>query len=195
MSDTQTVRPISRRTALGGVAGVAALGLAASPVRAQTASLADHPLTGTWLAMGNPPLPDVPQFAAPSLFAADGTVLLVFPLLQKGPQGLIVNSPVVGVWEPDGDRRGHFTAVQVLTDDAGTFVGTLTIDGHPEVSEDGKTFIDDGSRVMLTMRDAAGAITNQVMPTGQPAGPPVTATRMAVGAPGFPESGMATPTA
>jgi hypothetical protein len=39
------------------------------------------------------------------------------------------------------------------------------------------------------MRDAAGAVVNQIAPTGQPAGRPVTAVRMGVGAPGFPESG------
>jgi hypothetical protein len=49
----------------------------------------------------------------------------------------------------------------------------------------------------VTMRDAAGAIVNQIAPTGQPAGRPVTAVRMGVGAPGFPEpaGAAATPSA
>jgi len=147
--------------------------------------------------MANPPLPDAPQVAAPSLFGTDGTVLLMLPLTQVDRQGVVFNSAAVGTWEPDSDRRGHFTAVQVLSDSAGTFLGTTTIDGYPEVSEDGQTFVDDGSKVIVTIRDATGAIVNQIMPTGQPAGRPVTGMRMGVGVPGFPEetSTPGTPTA
>jgi hypothetical protein len=149
-------------------------------------------LTGTWLAMANPPLPDDPQFAAPSLFAADGSVLLVFPLTQAGPQGVQFNSPAVGTWEADSDRRGHFTAVQTLSDAAGTYLGSVTIDGYPEVSEDGHTFVDDGSRAVATIRDPAGTIVDQFPAVGAR---PVTAIRMGVGAPGFPTATPATPTA
>jgi hypothetical protein len=192
---------VSRRAALASAgAGGALLAFAgrAARVGAQGApDLADHPLTGTWLAMANPPVPEDPQFAAPSLFAADGTVLLLFPATQRGPRGPVFQSAYVGVWEPDGERRGHFTAVQSLSDGEGTFLGTVTVDGFPEVSEDGQTFVDDGSQVTVTMRDAAGAIVNQIAPTGQPAGRPVTAMRMGVGAPGFPEpaGAAATPSA
>jgi hypothetical protein len=176
-------------------AGLAALGLVEGHrVSAQSTDLASHPLTGTWLAMANPPLPDDPQFPAPSLFAADGTVLLLFPITASGPQGPVFQTAYVGVWEPDSERRGHFTATQTLSAADGTVLGTVTVDGYPEVAEDGQTFIDDGSRVMVTMRDAAGAIIDQVMPSRKPEGRPVTGTRMAVGAPGFPESGDATPT-
>jgi hypothetical protein len=184
---------LSRRTALAGL-GAGGIGVAlAAPARiaaAQDASsdaLANHPLTGTWLAMANPPLPEDPPFAAPSLFAADGTVLLLFPATQRGPGGPVFQSSLVGVWEPDGERRGHFTATQSLSDAEGAFLGTVTVDGYPEVSEDGRTFTDDGSQVMVTMRDASGAIVNQIAPTGAPASRPVTAVRMGVGAPGFPE--------
>ena len=148
-------------------------------------SLADHPLTGTWLAMANPPLPEDPQVAAPSYFGADGSVLLMFPLTQAGPQGVQFNSAGVGTWEADGERRGHFTVVQSFSDAEGTYMGTLTIDGYPVVSEDGQTFVDDGSLVMVTIRDAAGAIVDQ-FPGGTDR--PITAIRMAPGAPGFPES-------
>jgi len=147
-------------------------------------TLANHPLTGTWLAMANPPLPDDPQIAAPSLFGADGTVLLMFPLTQKGPQGVQFNSAMVGTWEADSERRGHFTAVQILSDADGAFLGSVTVDGFPEVSEDGQTFIDDGSRVMVTIRDAMGAVVQQMPGTGAR---PVTAIRMGPGAPGFPD--------
>ena len=182
---------VSRRVALASAgAGGALLALAGHAARASAqpaADLAGHPLTGTWLAMANPPIPEDPQFAAPSLFAADGTVLLLFPATQRGPGGPVFQSSYVGVWEPDGERRGHFTATQSLSDAEGAFLGTVTVDGYPEVGEDGQTFIDDGSRVVVTMRDASGAVVNQIAPTGQPAGRPVTAVRMAVGAPGFPE--------
>lgn len=190
---------LSRRTALGSAGAMAAvLGLGSSFDRASAqdapADLAGHPLAGTWMAMANTPRPDDPQFPAPSLFAADGTVLLGFPVTQVGPQGVAFNAPVMGVWEADGDRRGHFTAVQLLSDANGALLGTVTIDGYPEVSEDGQTFVDDGSKTMVTMRDAAGSIVDQILPTGAPAGRPVTAVRMGVGAPGFPEEETTTGT-
>ena len=151
-------------------------------------------MTGTWLAMANPPLPEDPQVAVPSFFGADGSVLLMFPLTQAGPQGVQFDSAYVGTWEADGDRRGHFTAVQVLSDANGTFLGTVTVDGYPEASEDGQTFVDDGSRVLITVRDPAGAVVAQFPDTS---GRPVTGTRMGVGSPGFPEGTpvAATPTA
>ena len=169
-------------TALGtGVAG---------PIAAQGESdtLADHPLAGTWMAMANPPLPDDPQFAAPSHFGADGSVLLIFPPTQVGPQGLQHVSDYVGTWEADGERRGHFTAVQALSAPDGAFVGTITVDGYPVVSEDGQTFIDDGSLVMVTIRDARGAIVDRFPGAGAR---PVTAIRMGPGSPGFPEASPA----
>ena len=183
---------LSRRAALGGVGALAAaLGLGgrhgrAAAQDAATADLAGHPLTGTWLAMANPPRPTDPQAAAPSVFGADGTVLLMFPLTQAGPQGVQFNSAAVGTWEADGERRGHFMAVQVLSDANGTFLGTTTIDGYPEASADGRTFVDDGSRVTVTIRDPAGAVVQQVLPTGAPRGRPVTGIRMGPGTPGFP---------
>ena len=181
---------ISRRSALAGL-GAGGLGVALAATARQTSAqgvkpdaLARHPLTGTWLAMANPPLPDDPQVAAPSLFGADGSVLLMFPLTQAGPQGVQFNSPYVGTWEADGDRRGHFTAVQVLSDANGTFLGTVTVDGYPVVSEDWQTFIDDGSKVMVTIRDPAGAVVQQFPGFGRRS---ITAIRMGPGSPGFPQ--------
>ncbi len=188
---------VSRRTALAGI-GAGGLGLAfaashrAIAQDAMPESLAEHPLAGTWLAMANPPLPEDPQIAVPSLFATDGTVLLMFPLTQAGPQGAQVNTAAVGTWEADSERRGHFTAVQVLSDLDGTFLGTATINGYPEVSEDGQTFLDDGAMVVVTIRDPAGAVLQEASGLG---GRPVTAMRMGPGMPGFPstETGAATP--
>ena len=112
----------------------------------------------------------------------------MFPLTQAAPQGVQFNSAYVGTWEADGERRGHFTAVQTMSDAKGTFLGSVTVDGYPVVSEDGQTFVDDGSKVMVTIRDAAGTIVQQ-FPGGSDG--PITAIRMAPGAPGFPESSPA----
>jgi hypothetical protein len=196
MTSSPTVAAVSRRTVLTGL-GAGGLGLAFTTVGHVTAqdatsdSLAEHPMTGTWLAMANPPLPDAPQVAAPSYFGADGSVLLMFPLTQAGPQGVQFNSPYVGTWEADSDRRAHFTAVQVLSDAGGTFLGTITVDGYPEASTDGQTFVDDGSRVLITIRDTAGTVVDQFPDT---TGRPVTGTRMGPGNPGFPAAAPSTAT-
>jgi hypothetical protein len=156
-------------------------------------STADHPLMGMWLAMANSPRQDLdPQFPAPSLFAADGTVILGFVPAQIGMEGELqyTGSPM-GVWEPYDEQTGHFTAVQVLADKIGVLAGTVTIDGHPKVSEDGNSFIDDGSLVTVTIRDPAGAVVAVIPPSTD--GEPVTAFRMRVGLPGFPGDDDATP--
>jgi hypothetical protein len=199
MTTSQATDALSRRTALAGLAaGGLGLALATTSIGASAqgdaTDLASHPLAGTWLAMANPPLPESPQIAAPSLFGADGSVLLMFPLTQVGPQGVVFNSAYVGTWEADGERRGHFTAVQVTSDASGAFTGTTTVDGYPLVSEDGQTFIDDGSKVMVTIRDPAGAIVQQFPGAGSR---PVTGMRMGPSKPGFPaatpEAGTPTP--
>ena len=117
-----------------------------------------HPLTGMWLAMPNPALPENPPFPAPSLFTADGFTIFIFPITDLGPQGTIFQTGFTGTWEPDGPQRGHFTGVQLLSDANGRFTGSVTVDGYPVVSEDGQTFIDDGSKVLVTIRDPAGAV-------------------------------------
>ena len=186
---------VSRRTALTGLgAGGLAVALGTRSVQGQGAlSTANHPLTGMWLAMANPANAQNPPFAAPSLFAADGTVVLSFIPADIGMDDkLLFQGSPMGVWEPYDERTGHFTAVQALADATGKLVGSVTIDGHPKVSEDGLTFIDDGSLVTITIRDAAGKVVT-VVPPGTP-GRPVTATKMRVGNAGFPGDEMATPT-
>ena len=197
MTTNRAALPLNRRAALlGGSASVAALGLSSlRPAAAQESDLASHPLTGVWMAMANPPLPDEPQYAGPSIFSADGLVVLSSPVTQKGVNGAEFASDLIGVWAAESERRGHFTATQSISAADGTLIGTVTVDGYPEVSEDGLTFIDDGHLVMVTIRDASGAIVHQIMPTGEPIPRPVTGIRMAVGAPGFPElAADATPT-
>jgi hypothetical protein len=108
-------------------------------------------------------------------------------------QGVEFVSPHAGTWEADSDRRGHFTATQLLSDATGAFLGSVTVDGYPEVSEDGQTFVDDGSKVMITIRDATGTMVQEVSGAGAP---PVTGIRMAPGNPEFPNgaAAAATPT-
>ena len=103
------------------------------------------------------------------------------PATMPGPQGVTFVSTQVGRWEPIDERSVHFTGVQLHTDANGTLVGTVTIDGHPTVSEDGQTLRDDNPESGPTIRDAAGNVVD--VPRG---GPPVTGVRMGVGSPGLP---------
>ncbi len=195
MSTTRSNLNLTRRTTLAGLAA-GGLGVAVGGRRSGTAqemSLADHPMTGMWLALGNPPRRGQdPQFPAPSLFATDGTVILGFVPAEIGMEGDIqfTGSPM-GVWEPHDDHTAHFTVVQVLADKTGKLVGTVTIDGHPSTDDGGLTFSDDGVLNTVTIRDAAGAVLT-VIPPGT-AGTPVTGIRMRVGNAGFSGEENATP--
>jgi hypothetical protein len=189
----ETFRPtgiLNRRTALGSAGAFAAalgFGNRLDRASAQTATpdaLAGHPIVGVW---------NVTTPAGPSLavFFADGTNIQGLPATQAGPSGVTLVGPQVGTWEPTGPRTIHFTGVQLHSDANGVFTGTVTIDGYPEVSEDGQTLLDDQSQVVVTIRDAAGAILQEIPGAGAP---PVMGVRMGVGSPGFPEiSGAATP--
>jgi hypothetical protein len=73
-------------------------------------------------------------------------------------------SPLLGVWESTGECSGNFTAVPALPDTTGTYIGSLTIDGYLDVSDDGQSFIDDVPEMTLTFRDAAN--TELVMAVG-----------------------------
>ena len=186
-------RSVLLSAASGALTGALTLGRSPGVAARQgTVSLADHPMTGTWLAMANQ-APGAAQVPVPSYLGADGTVLLVFPPTQVGMQGVEFVSPYMGTWEAETARRAHFTATQLLSDANGAFLGSVTVDGHPEASEDGQRFVDDNTLVMVTIRDAAGAVLQQVSGAGAP---PVTGIRMAAGAPGFPEGATgATPAA
>jgi hypothetical protein len=187
MSTSTTTQSISRRTALAGLgAGGLALATTAHQVSAQnTSDLATHPIVGAWYAI-------TPGGPAPGMFFADGTVLICVPATTAGPNGVEFVSSQPGTWEPVSDRGVHFTGVQLHSNADGVFIGTVTIDGYPVISEDGLTLLDDQSQGTITIRDATGAII-QEMPTA--GAPPVTATRMGVGNPGIPApTGSATPT-
>jgi hypothetical protein len=195
MTRAETDRSVSRRTALAGL-GAGGLGLAlgaSGAAAAQEMSTADHPLTGMWLALANPARVEDPQVPGSGLCAADGTVILNWVPAAIGLDGALqYQSIYMGVWEPYDERTGHFTAVQVTADAGGNLTGTVTVDGHPEVSEDGTTFVDTGVLVTVTIRDAAGKVVAVIPPAPTPR--PVTGIKMRVGNPGFPGEENATPT-
>ena len=186
---SRTAAPVSRRAALAGL-GAGGLGLAlAAPgrhVAAQDAAaeMTTHPIVGAWLVAA-------PTGPALAVFAADGTNVQGVPTAQPGPQGVTFTGAQVGTWEPTGPRSVRFTGVQLLTDASGAFVGSVTIDGHPVVSEDGQSLVDDAPETTITVRDPVGNVVAVVPGSGG-----VTGTRMGVGSDGFPEAtpAAATPT-
>ena len=170
-------RSVSRRAAVTGI-GIGGLAAAASRLGASaqdaSADLAGHPIIGAWMVT----TPIGPSMA---VFSADGINIQGVPTTQAGPQGVEFVSAQVGTWEPDGDRRVHFTGVQFHTRADGTLISTVTIDGHPRVSEDGQSIIDDAPETTVTIRDAANVIVDVVRGL-----PPATGIRMGVGLPGLP---------
>jgi len=170
----RTDAPLSRRAALAGL-GAGGLGLAltaaALPAAAQegAADLAGHPMVGTWAVM-------TPNGVVPQIHGPDGSVVVAYPPNYVDPMlGLTFQGPALGRWEADGERNGHFTVIQALSDASGAYVGTFLFEAYPEKSDDGQTF--SGSRAQrVIVRDAANNVTfDQVLP---PLDPPVTATRM-----------------
>jgi hypothetical protein len=165
-----------------GMGGSGRGGLSSAAQESTPTSLEGHPLVGSWVAM-------TPFGASAETFAADGSFVAGYPVVEQGPMGPAYYSSGVGVWESTGARSGHFTAVQAITDASGASLGTLTINGNLDVSEDGQHFVDDSPETTLTYRDASGTVIATITPF-QGNGPitPVTGTRMAVGAPGIPET-------
>ena len=174
MTTSRTDRSVSRRTALAGL-GAGGLGLAlattARPAAAQEqASLATHPLVGTWLDAGGANL---------SRFGADGAVGVAWATnFADGSGNVLFQSPGLGVWEPVDDRSARFTAIAIYSDAAGTLIGTSTLDGYLTVSEDGQTFVDDWTHgTKFTDRDAHFNVIGEF--TGDANTPPVRGLRIA----------------
>src|SRR4051794_28269928 len=189
MTSSRPTESVSRRAAMAGIAAtgvglaLAARGRNISAQEASPEALASHPIVGAWMVT----TPIGPSLA---VFSADGINIQGVPTAQAGAQGVTFTGAQVGTWEPINERGIHFTSVQLHTDANGTYVGSVTIDGHPVVSEDGQTIVDDSPETMITVRDAAGNTVDIVKPN--PGGPPATGVRMGVGAPGLPTG---TPTA
>ena len=153
----------------GALTGALAVGRTTGAHQSTPSAMANHPIVGSWMVT-------TPAGLAMAVFFADGTNIQGLPATMAGPQGVTYVSTQVGTWEPIDERSVHFTGVQLHTDANGTLVGTVTIDGHPTVSEDGQTLRDDNPESGPTIRDAAGTVVD--VPRG---GPPVTGVRMGVG--------------
>jgi hypothetical protein len=83
------------------------------------------------------------------------------PSFVDPDQGVLLQGPAIGSWEPTGDRSIRFTFVQALSNLDGTYRGTFTLNGFPVVSDDGLSFVDDGTQASVILRDAANAIVFQ----------------------------------
>ena len=171
MPTQPTDRSLSRRTALAGL-GATGLGLAlGSSATAQEASLSDlagHPLTGTWAVM-------TPGGVVPQIHGADGSLIAAFPPNYVDPAlGLTFQGPALGRWEADGERTGHFTFIQALSDANGTYVGTFQLADELEVSADGQTWSGATSAHIIVR----GAANNILVDEEIPLDPPVTASRI-----------------
>jgi len=182
MTSSRTNDSISRRTALTGL-GATGLGLAFAATTLHTAAqaasteMANHPMIGSWMA-GN-----IPNDITPAHFDADGSMATQGSLIATGPDGaLIYYDPAIGVWEPVSARGISITFTWASRDATGAVIGYTTVDGYPIASEDGMSFVDDGTKVVITLRDPAGAVT-QVIKTV----PPVFGVRMTPGKPGYEE--------
>jgi hypothetical protein len=165
-------RSISRRIAVAGL-GAGSLGLAlaatgpGAAAQTGTSDLAGHPLVGTWAVQ-------TPGGVVPQIHGPDGSVISAFTPNYVDPAlSLTFQGPGLGVWEATGDRSGHFTVIQALSDADGTYVGTFQFEANPEVSADGRTFVNTAPQRII-VRDAANNVTIDEVVSA----PPVTATRM-----------------
>jgi hypothetical protein len=145
--------------------------------------MAEHPIVGLW----NLTTPIGPALC---LFFPDGTAIFVPPATQAGPNGVEFVSSQPGTWEAVSERGIHFTGVQLHSDANGNYIGSVTVDAHPTVNDDGQTLLDDQTAT-VTIRDAAGNIVQEISVPGDP---PATGIRMRVGDPDFHEVAAATPT-
>lgn len=168
---------LNRRAAVSGIGAAAALSLGqlgrAAAQEATPNARANHPNVGVWMI-------DSPIGRAVAVYSDDGSVVTSLPATQAGPQEVTFSSTQVGTWEPTGERSTHLTAVQLLSDGAGAFVGTVTVDAYQTVSADGQSFTS-GAGSSVTIRDAADTVVDVMMNV-----PPATGIRMSVGAPGLP---------
>lgn len=156
MSTNDYQHPLSRRTALAGLSA-AGLGLAltatgrGASAQEETGDLAGHPLTGTWAAL-------TPGGVVPQIHGADGSIIAAFPPNYVDPAlGLTFQGPALGRWEADGERTGHFTFIQALSEANGTYVGTFQLADELEVSADGQTWSGTMSAHII-VRDAANNV-------------------------------------
>jgi hypothetical protein len=116
-----------------------------------------------------------------AVYADDGSVITALTPTAAGPQGVSYPSTQVGTWESTGERGTHLTAVQLVSDAEGAFIGSVTVDAYQTVSEDGLSW-ESGEGTSVTIRDGAGSILDVITE-----GPPAKGIRMSPGNAGFPD--------
>ncbi len=180
MATRQPDRPVSRRAALAGL-GAGGLGAAlAATARGgaaqdAAADMASHPLVGTWLSG------TTPNDIALNYWGPDGSMTLQTIIVPGESEGSFVyNDQAMGVWEPISARGIHITFTWTTRDATGAPIGSTTVEGFPVASEDGMSFLDDGTQVVVTLRDPTGVVT-QVINTV----PRVIGVRVRPGKPGY----------
>lgn len=198
MITQRTAKPVSRRATLAALAaggvGAALAGHQATQAASQrqaARNYADHPFAGSWMTQSMPSYEGGPPVPAVSINFADGSTYYEFPLAQRGNDGVQFVSGHAGVWEPYDERTGHFSNLQFISNIDGDLVSIIAIDGYPQVSEDGLTFIDDGHLSTVTVHDGEGNVLMVIEPGDITQ--PITGTRMAPGFFGLPDG--ATPVA
>jgi hypothetical protein len=92
------------------------------------------------------------------------------------------NDTAMGVWEPSSARGIHITFTFASRDATGAVTGTTTVDGYPVASEDGLSFTDEGTKVVVTLRGPTGVVTQVINGV-----PPVSGVRVTPGKPGYEE--------
>lgn len=153
---------VSRRTALTAM-GTGGLGVALtannrSVVAHDSRDAASHVAVGTWLAG------QTLDKISPVIISSDGTLTNSGPTVSVGQGGAIAfNTPPLGVWEPIDDRLIHITFIELDFDATGAPVGTFTVDGFPQFSEDGESFLDIGDMAYFTVRDTTGGNAQKTM--------------------------------
>jgi hypothetical protein len=190
-----TTHTLTRRSALAGL-GVGSLGLllgasaSAAPAAFDTGgggggsllSTASHPLAGRWLShLALPSRPDV-EVTVPTFFGGDGTVVMIFPGTGAEKRGIQVSGIALGCWEPMTADLGHFTAVQVLANLDGDYVGTVTIDGYAQTDAEGLGYAVRSEDNLFTVRNQANDIIEELAAS---AAHPMSGLRMRVGNAGF----------
>lgn len=113
------VAVVSFIVVLAGAVGASWAALGVDAQEGTPVPMTGHPLVGSWLAIAVPRDPGAQTIAVTGTFAADGSLVLGYPVAQVGPQGVAFAGPGIGRWESTGERAARFTVVVVLSDATG----------------------------------------------------------------------------
>lgn len=199
--DMSEPRSLSRRSALAGLGAGSIAAFVGAQAAAHTQvenrdvgadsggssglTTATHRLSGLWLSMIGMPSNAKKTVVVPTFFGADGSVMLMFPGTEAAKQGIQVKGPAIGTWEVLDERSGHFTAVQVLSNMNGEYVGTVEVEGFPSLDDEGENYDCDSSRNLFVVRDELNTVVSRLTASVEN---PMRGRRMRPGRSGFPDS-------